>query len=323
MNSSEDLNLTSFRIAYNDQLIEFNYNPSFEEYKTVTINSVIEKVLEKLGPHPLNTTSNNYSLICSCGKPFPSEQLLSKSKCNHYTIFNDLKNPSKNKNEKFLLIEKTKPKKEQNKNKNNELLSNYEISQILMQATGAKKIKTLKIVPESSIPNFPISDNLKAKIKELQEKKERGSKLSSNSFDIKYNEQYYQELLEMGIDSNKIKAALRITRNQKQEALLMATEQSFSVNSEQDYLYCDNSEVLTNNEFMKKCKEEVKKEYNNLYEAEITSRTKMVIKAVTKKNEFEESEEINESGEGYDSSDSDEDSFIDDFGDSGENSIFE
>ena len=53
------------------------------------------------------------------------------------------------------------------------LLTNYEISEILMKATGAKKIKNVKVVPENKSINFQISENLKAKIKELQLKKEK------------------------------------------------------------------------------------------------------------------------------------------------------
>ena len=74
MNSSEDLSLTSFRIVFNNQLLEINYDSSFEEYKTETINSLIQKVLEKIGPQPLDTTNKNYVLLCSCGKAFEPEQ---------------------------------------------------------------------------------------------------------------------------------------------------------------------------------------------------------------------------------------------------------
>ena len=42
-----------------------------------------------------------------------------------------------------------------------------------MKATGAKKIKNIKVVPEIKNINFQISENLKAKIKELQLKKEK------------------------------------------------------------------------------------------------------------------------------------------------------
>ncbi len=324
MESSEDLSITSFRIVFNNQLLEINYDPSFEEYKTVTIKSVIQKVLEKIGPQPLNTTSENYSLICSCGKAFNPEQLISKSKCDHYSYFNDPNNPSKNKNEKFLLIEKSKKEPNTKNNKNNDLLSNFEISQILMKATDAKKIKNIKAVPEIKTINFQISENLKAKIKEHQDKKEKWLKLIENLCEPKYNEQYYQEFLEMGIESNKIKASLRLTHNSKEEALLLATDANFNIEN-RDYLCYENSELLSNTEFMNKCKEEVKKEYPNLFDEEITTRTKMVIKAVNKKNNNDDSDELNESGEGYDSSlhDSDEsdgESVVVDFDESHENS---
>ena len=263
MDSSEDLSLTSFRIVYNNQLLEINYDSSFEEYKTQTINSLIQKVLEKFGPKPLNNSNKNYILLCSCGKAFEPEQLLCKSKCDHYKYFDE----TKNKNEKFLLIEKDKENNIK-ENKNSSLLTNYEISEILMKATGAKKIKNVKVVPENKSINFQISENLKAKIKELQLKKEKYTNLITRGYIPKYNEQYYQEFLEMGIDSNKIKAALRMTDNNKEEALLLAT----------------------------------KKEYSNISNEEIASRTKLIIKNINKKNNEDESDDINESGEGYDSS---------------------
>lgn len=311
MESSYDTKLTSFQIVYNNQLIELNYDPSFDKYKTIKINSVIQKVLERLGPKPLNTTSENYILICSCGKHFDSNQFISNSKCEHNKYFD----ASKNKNEKFLLIEKNPKEQNIDNNKNNEFLSNFELTQILMKATGAKKTKQLKVVPENKNPDFTISENLKAKIKELQIKKERGNKLTLNAYEIRYNEQYYQEFLEIGIESNKIKAALRMTGNRKQEALLLATDPSFTVNNDRDYLYCDNSDVLTKYEFFNKCKEEVRKEFPNIFEDDIKAKTKMVIKAVNKKNNGnEESLHSNNSEIWSESSshehDSEEDSFI-------------
>ena len=237
MDSSEDLSLTSFRIVYNNQLLEINYDSSFEEYKTQTINSLIQKVLEKFGPKPLNNSNKNYILLCSCGKAFEPEQLLCKSKCDHYKYFDE----TKNKNEKFLLIEKDKENNIK-ENKNSSLLTNYEISEILMKATGAKKIKNVKVVPENKSINFQISENLKAKIKELQLKKEKYTNLINRGYIPRYNEQYYQEFLEMGM------------------------------------------------------------EYSNISNEEIASRTKLIIKNINKKNNEDESDDINESGEGYDSS---------------------
>ena len=320
MDSSEDLSLTSFRIVFNNQLLEINYDSSFEEYKTETINSLIQKVLEKIGPQPLDTSNKNYVLLCSCGKAFDPEQLISKSKCEHYKYFDE----AKNKNEKFLLIEKDKEEPKNKKDNNSELLTNYEISEILMKATGAKKIKNIKVVPEIKNINFQISENLKAKIKEFQLKKDKYNTILNHSYTPKYNEQYYQELLEMGIDSNKIKAALRITENSKEEALLLATDPNFVIGT-RDYLYTDNSEILSNDEFFQKCKEEVKKEYPNIFNDDIVSRTKLIIKNVNRKKDADDSEDINESGEGYDSSsfeqeESEEDSIFMELHNSNENS---
>ena len=60
-----------------------------------------------------------------------------------------------------------------------------------MKATGAKEaIKISGLVPRK-IENFPISDNLKNKIREYYIKKERGTRIVNNSYDLKYNEIYY------------------------------------------------------------------------------------------------------------------------------------
>ena len=315
METQENMNITLFRIVFNDQLIELNYDPSFEEYKTITIKSVIEKVLEKIGPKPQTATSDNFVLLCSCGKSFNPDKLISNSKCDHYTIFKD---PSKNKNEKFLLIEKSN-KEQINKeiSDKNDLLTNFEISQILKQVTGAKRITPLKVVPESKNVNFPISENLKKVIKELKEKKELGAKILAKSCELKYDEKKYEELLEIGIESNKIKAALRMTYNSKEDALLLATDPTFNIEGK-EYLYCENNEVLGEREFMKKCKEEIKKEYPNLYEEEISRRAKIVIDVVGRKNgdNKEDNEEIKESSDGFDDSslhddeDSEESGFV-------------
>jgi hypothetical protein len=200
---------------------------------------------------------------------------------------------------------------------NDQVLTNFEISQILKQVTGAKRITPLKVVPESKNVNFPISENLKKVIKELKEKKELGAKILAKSCKLKYDEKKYEELLEIGIESNKIKAALRMTYNSKEDALLLATDPTFNIEGK-EYLYCENNEVLGEREFMKKCKEEIKKEYPNLYEEEISRRAKIVIDVVGRKNgdNKEDNEEIKESSDGFDDSslhddeDSEESGFV-------------
>ena len=106
-----------------------------------------------------------------------------------------------------------------------------------------------------------------------------------------------------------------MTNNIKEDALLLATDPTFNIET-RDYLFCENNQVLSNYEFMKKCKEEVKKEFTDLLEDDITSRTKMVIKMVSKKNNNnDESEELNQDSEiveessNHEFEDSEDDSF--------------
>ena len=109
-----------------------------------------------------------------------------------------------------------------------------------------------------------------------------------------------------------------MTYNSKEEALLLATDSEFNIDNK-EYLYCDNNDVLTYAEFMKQCKEEVKKEYQKLTEEEINFRTKIVINSINKKNDKNEGE-LNDSREEQSSlnevEESDEDSFNLQFSDS-------
>ena len=287
MEESENLNLTNFKIVFNNEILQMNYDTSFKEYQTQTIDSVIQQVLNKIGPKPLEKTSKDYTLYCSCGRPFSPNKLLSQAKCIHYSE-SDF-NKEKNKNEKFVLYENEKEEKYE------KYISNYEIGSILMKVTGAKKIKKIKgIVPNDDNGNFPISENLKNKITEYNTKQERGKKILDNSFSLKFNEQMYNELLEIGIESNKIKAALRMSNNIKEEALLLATDDNFNWENK-DYLYYNNNEVLSNSEFNRLCKEEIKKEFPSIDdEEEISNRVTTIVNLVTKKNVVNSSDDTNE-----------------------------
>ena len=308
INNSNNSNLKSFQVVFNNQILELIYNTSLESYKSQTINSLIQKVLEQLGPKPLKISSENYILLCPCGKPLNPDNLISNSECDHSFM-----DKEKNKNQKYLLVEKNNNEKNE---KPKEFFTNYEISQILMQATGAKKITNIKLFSEFKNKNFPISDDLKNKIKLLQKYKENGAKLLINSCDLEYNETMYEELLEIGIESNKIKAALRMTFNSKEEALLLATDPTFNLENK-EYLYCSNDEVLTYSEYMKRCKEEVKKEYQNISEDEVEFRTKIVINSVNKgdKNINAINDSLEEESSLHEE-ESDEDSYIIEYSDS-------
>ena len=290
MEESEDLSLTQFKIVFNNETLQINYDTSFKEYKTQTIDSVIQQALNKIGPKPLEKTSKDYTLYCSCGRPFNPNKLLCQAKCAHN--FESDFNKEKNKNEKYILIENEKEEKY------DKYISNYEISSILMKVTGATKLKKIKgVVPNEDSEHLLISEDLKNKIKEYYTKKERGKKILDHSFSLKYSQQLYNELLEFGIPNNKIKAALRMSNNIKEEALLMATDETFNWEN-RDYLYYENNEVLSNAEFNRLCKEEIKKEFPSIKdEEEISNRTTTIINLVIKKNQANNninSDDINE-----------------------------
>lgn len=303
MEEIEDLSLTQFKIVFNNEILQINYDKSFKEYQTQTIDSVIQKVLNKIGPKPLEKTSKDFILFCSCGRPFKSDKLLSQAKCSHY-LESDF-DERKNKNEKFILYEKEKEEKY------DQYMSNYEIGSILKEVTGARELRVIKGVVPNDNYSFDISVNLRNKIKEYHTKKERGKKIMDHSYSLKYNEHIYNELLEIGIQNNKIKAALRICDNIKEEAFLLATDESINW-EDKEYLFYDNTEVMSNNEFKRLCREEVKKEFPSIIdEEELLNMVTYVINQVTKNgqsNNINNCDLINDSEsseEKKDSSDSD------------------
>ena len=288
-----DLNLSTFKIVFENQILQINYDTSFKEYQTQTIDNVIQQVLDKIGPKPAITTSKDYTLFCSCGRPLNPKKLISSAKCSHY--FEEDYNEEKNKNEKFLLCKSEKHEKY------DKYLSDNEISNILMQTTGAKEaIKVTGVVPKK-IENFPISDNLKNKIREYYIKKKRGIKIVDNTFDLNYDETLYNELLGVGIPNNIAKAVLRICHNVKENALLLANDTHVIWNNK-DYLFFDNNEVLSINDFDLLCKEEIKKEFPQINnDEEIKTRFKIIIKRIKKEisgnNNIEDGDESEESSE--------------------------
>jgi hypothetical protein len=293
MEQKLDLKLSTFKIVFENQILQINYDTSFKEYQTQTIDNVIQQVLDKIGPKPVLATSRDYTLFCSCGRPFNPSKLLSSAKCSHY--FEEDYNEEKNKNEKFLLCKSEKYEKYE------KYLSDNDISNLLMKATGAKEaIKISGLVPRK-IENFPISDNLKNKIREYYIKKERGTKIVSKSFDLNYNETSYKELLEIGIPNNIAKAALRMSHNIREAAVDLATDNSV-IWDNKDYLFFDNNEVLSNDDFKRLCKEELIKEFPQINnDEEIQNKIKIIIKRIKKENSgnniIEEENESEESSE--------------------------
>ena len=143
-------------------------------------------------------------------------------------------------------------------------LSEEEINQLIKKEfskKGSQKSKNpIENFQNKSMNSFAISRILINKIKKLKEKEERGQILFTNVKTIYYNEEYYKDLLEMGIDKNKAKAALRITNNNKEEAALISTDDNTHF-GDLKFLYYDNEDILTKEKFEILCLREIRKEY--------------------------------------------------------------
>jgi len=250
MESNTNFNIPTFKIVFENQVIEIKYNISFQECKFLKIESIIKEVLDHIGPKPLLKAPNDYILFCYCGKQLAHQKLLSEPICSHEC--QEDHSLEKNKNcsysYSYLLIEKEDDDKkteiihkENNKDDINKIFEKMNEQQNIFEK---KKniIYLLKII--------------KGKIKEYMKQKERGDKILSKSFDIYYKEEYYNDLIEIGIDKNKIKAALRYTRNDKEKAVFLCIDSDFYWD-DKDYLFYDNKEVLTKGDFKKLCYDEI------------------------------------------------------------------
>jgi len=273
MEGKRNLNLYIFKIVFDNQIIQINYDTSFKEYNMQTIESLIKEVLKYLGPKPFNKSPMDYILFCPCGKQLAHNLLLSQSKCIHENI-EDYSN-KKNTNGNYLLIEKEKEEKDI---KNKEYSIN-EIDKILSKIPFNKIKKKNKNINKHKNKALNISNTLKNKIKEFIIKEKRGSQILENSYELYYNENYYNDLIEMGFDENKVKAALRLSKNNKEDAVLICIDTEFYWDNK-EYLYYDNNDVLTEDKFTKLCLEEIKKEYPFLEQKDIYDRYNDIIKKV-------------------------------------------
>jgi hypothetical protein len=62
MEDSQDLSITKFKIVFNNQILQITYDSSFKEYQNQTIDKVIQEVLNKIGPKPLEKEPKDYIL---------------------------------------------------------------------------------------------------------------------------------------------------------------------------------------------------------------------------------------------------------------------
>ena len=288
-----------FQVVFNNQVIQISYNRIFPDFRNQTVKSLIELVLEK-SPNLNNKKDvNEYNLFCPCGNMLELSQFLYEDLCEHklsqYKSNNNFKG-------KYLLIEK------QNQNlyniikANEKELSKEEINKIINEKKDIKLKKINKKKNTSkNIANeindkekkpFMITDEFKKKINGYIIKENRANKIISQNFSLFYDENSLLLLLSMGIDKNKAKAALRMSRNQVNEAVLIATDKEFNW-EDKDYLFYDNDEVIDRNASNENLKKEVQKEYPFLNEEQIQQRILDIFEILGNKRKINELLEIN------------------------------
>ena len=247
MEKTTNSNLSTFKIVFINQVIEIKYNIFSKEYKIQKIESLIKEVLDHIAPKPLHKVPKDYILFCYCGKQLDHQKLLSDSICSHE--YQEEYSIKKNINSAYLLIEKEEDDEEKIEKINKEYKKN-EINKIFKKMHEIQNIFSKK---ENIIYKLKV---IKGNIKEYLKQKERGDKILAKSFEIYYNEEYYKDLIEIGFNKNKIKASLRYTRNDKEKAVFICIDTK--------YLFYDNKDVLTKENFKELCYEEILKELPHL-----------------------------------------------------------
>ena len=293
--------LKIFSIVFNNEVMQISYNTIFPEFKNQTVKSLIELILEKSLQANQKKDISEYNFFCPCGNIIESSKSLGKNLCDHKYL--DYKN-NVNKG-KYLLVEK------QNQNlynlikENEKELSKEEINKIINEKKDIKIKKSNKKknnsknaiknneINESSKKPFIITDEFKKKINQYIIKEKRANEILSQSYCLFYEQNNLDLLISMGINADKAKAALRISRNQIEEAVLIATDKEFNWEGK-DYLYFNNDEVIDKNASNESLKKEVEKEYPFLNEEQVKQRVLDIFELLNKKgNAIIENNELN------------------------------
>ena len=293
--------LKIFSIVFNNKVMQISYNTIFPEFKNQTVKSLIELILEKSLQANQKKDISEYNFFCPCGNIIESSKSLGKNLCDHKYL--DYKN-NVNKG-KYLLVEK------QNQNlynlikENEKELSKEEINKIINEKKDIKIKRSNKKkdnsknaiknneINESSKKPFIITDEFKKKINQYIIKEKRANEILSQSYSLFYEQNNLDLLISMGINADKAKAALRISRNQIEEAVLIATDKEFNWEGK-DYLYFNNDEVIDKNASNESLKKEVEKEYPFLNEEQVKQRVLDIFESLNKKgNAIIENNELN------------------------------
>ena len=276
-----------FQIIFNNRVIEIDYDKSFPEFKNETVKSLIELVLEKLSQPESKKEINKYTLFCPCGSELELTKHLSENICEHKFLENDNK---KNLGEKYLLIEKQDENILNKIQQNEQPLSKKEFDEIFQEKkqTKAKKVqKKKKNDNNKNMKPFIITDAFKKKIKKDITRDERAKTIISRGFPLFYNENHLKTLLSMGIDDKKAKAALRISKDQLEEAILYATDKDLNWDGK-EFLFYDNNDLIDESNLNENLKKEVQKEYPFLNEEQVKQRIIDIFEILTKEKKIKE-----------------------------------
>lgn len=292
--------LKIFNIVFNNQVMQISYNTIFPEFKNQTVKSLIELILEKSLQANKIKEINEYNFFCPCGNIIELTKPLCGDLCEHKYVYyknNGFKG-------KYLLMEKQNQNLYNQIKENEKELSKEELTKIINEKKDIKLKKTNKKknnsknaiknneINESSKKPFIITDEFKKKINQYIIKEKRANKILSQNFSLFYEQNNLDLLISMGIDVDKAKAALRISRNQVEEAVLIATDKQFNWEGK-DYLYFNNDEVIDKNASNENLKKEVEKEYPFLNEEQIKQRVLDIFVLLGKKGNALENEELN------------------------------
>ena len=297
--------LKIFQVVFNNQLVQITYNKIFPEFKNQTVKSLIELVLEKSLQSDNKKDVNEYNLFCPCGNMLELSQYLYKDLCEHKLLQYKNNNSCKG---QYLLIEKPQQELYDIIKENEKELSKEELNKIINEK---KDIKLKKInkkknnsknisneINNNSKKPFIITDEFKKKMNKYIIKEKRANKIVSQNYSLFYDADSLLLLLSMGIDDNKAKAALRLSKNQVDEAVLIATDKEFNWDGK-DYLFYDNDEVIDKNVSNENLKKEIQREYPFLNEEQVQQRILDIFKELGKNTSVSEIEEINEINEFY------------------------
>lgn len=293
--------LKIFSIVFNNKVMQISYNTIFPEFKNQTVKSLIELILEKSLQANQKKDISEYNFFCPCGNIIESSKSLGKNLCDHKYL--DYKN-NVNKG-KYLLVEKQNQNLYNSIKENEKELSKEEINKIINEKKDIKIKRSNKKkdnsknaiknneINESSKKPFIITDEFKKKINQYIIKEKRANEILSQSYSLFYEQNNLDLLISMGINADKAKAALRISRNQIEEAVLIATDKEFNWEGK-DYLYFNNDEVIDKNASNESLKKEVEKEYPFLNEEQVKQRVLDIFELLNKKgNAIIENNELN------------------------------